>query len=334
MMMQGTSIRRRNLFTYSLLMLWVISATPYANPVDELARQFEAGETDTALAQLEQILSQTPDDYSANFLKARIIAKKGDFASSNEIYRKLIQQSPGRPESYNNLAMQLARQGDLKQAQQILEQAMKTHPGYAAVYENLSAVYVEMARDSYGKALRLDAPAKTVSLKEVKTIEQVQLATAGSNDKTGHGSTGIAAPAADTSTTAIAVPASTTPVRVESPAPGINKEEIISTLQGWAAAWSEQAVEMYLVFYADSYNPPGLSRQNWEIQRKQRIKKPSWIQVALKDFDIQPINNKEARVRLIQEYRASNYQDRTRKEFQLRSTPDGWRIIAERDLSN
>ena len=112
-----------------------------------------------------------------------------------------------------------------------------------------------------------------------------------------------------------------------------NKEDVITSLQGWAAAWSEKAVDLYLVFYADNYAPAGETHRQWEAQRRQRLQAPAWIQVTLSDFQVEAIKDDEARVRLIQEYKASNYQDRTRKEFRLQRTPDGWRIIKEITLA-
>jgi hypothetical protein len=113
----------------------------------------------------------------------------------------------------------------------------------------------------------------------------------------------------------------------------VDKNEIVTTLQGWAAAWSEQATDVYLVFYAEDYHPPGQSRQGWEQERRSRLKKPDWIRVALKDIKVEPINNKEAKVELTQIYQASNYQDKTRKQLMLKQTPDGWRITAEKSVA-
>jgi hypothetical protein len=116
-------------------------------------------------------------------------------------------------------------------------------------------------------------------------------------------------------------------------APTVSKEDVITNLQGWAAAWSDKAVDLYLVFYADDYAPPGMTHTQWVAQRRERLQAPKWIQVSLSDFQVDAIKDDEARVRLIQEYKADNYQDRTRKEFRLRHTPDGWRIVKETTMA-
>lgn len=289
--------------------------------------------------------------YQDRFGQAHSLAQRGDLAGAAAIYEELIKQAPQQPAAFNNLAAIRARQGLLEEAQALLEQALHNHPDYAAVYENLSAVYVEMARDSYGKALRLDAPAKAVTLRELKTATlseapAAQLATredtpaalpaaavtppappAGAVPQTALPPT-ASQPAAETDRQAAAVPDA-----VAAPAAGPDKEAIVTTLQGWAAAWSEKAVDLYLVFYTNDYHPEGMSRRRWEAQRRERLQAPQWIQVELNDIDVQEIKADQARVRLIQDYRADNYQDRTLKEFRLRLTADGWRISSEESIS-
>jgi tetratricopeptide (TPR) repeat protein len=112
----------------------------------------------------------------------------------------------------------------------------------------------------------------------------------------------------------------------------LNKDEVITNLQAWAAAWSDQAVDLYVGFYSDKYAPRGMTHQQWLAQRHQRLTAPQWIQVALNDFQIGPVKGDVVRVRFIQEYKADNYQDRTRKQVRLRHTPDGWRIVEEKTL--
>lgn len=287
--------------------------------------------------------------YQDRFGQAHSLAQRGDLAGAAAIYEDLIKEAPQQPAAFNNLAAIRARQGLLEEAQALLEQALHNHPDYAAVYENLSAVYVEMARDSYGKALRLDAPAKAVTLRELKTATlsgapAAQLATREATPAALPAAAATPPPAAAVPQTARPASASQSaaePVRqaavapdaVAVPATGPDKEAIVTTLQGWAAAWSEKAVDLYLVFYTNDYHPEGLSRRRWEAQRRERLQAPQWIQVELNDIEVQEIKADQARVRLIQDYRADNYQDRTLKEFRLRLTADGWRISSEESIS-
>lgn len=117
-----------------------------------------------ALTEVEAVLKSQPDNYAAQFLKARILTAQKKNNSAIAIYEALIRQAPDRPESFNNLAKLYAAKGDLETARQLLEKGIKTNHSYATVYDNLSKVYVEMARDSYGKALKLNLARQSVAL--------------------------------------------------------------------------------------------------------------------------------------------------------------------------
>ena len=294
------------------------------------------------LSELNAHLSQAPNDYAALFLKARVLVQINQMPEAEKTYRNLIDLDPTQPEAYNNLAKILVTKGDLEGAQTLLEKAMQTHPSYAAVYDNLSHIYVAKARDSYGKALRLESGKSQLELTELAALQmqpqtqpqtqsslapRTQSSTASIQTSPGKASPGVELTLSDQD-------AATATTTSDSSIPAFNENEIITTLQGWAAAWSEQSADVYFIFYADDYHPPGKSRHRWQQDRRKRLKKPSWIQIGLKEIEVKPINNKEAQVDLIQIYRASNYQDRTKKQIKLRQTPDGWRIIAERSVSN
>lgn len=81
--------------------------------------------------------------------------QKSDFSTAREELDALLQSYPDDPRPYNNLAAMAAFLGDYGQARQYLEKALATSPVYSTVHRNLAAIYTEMARDSYGKALQL-----------------------------------------------------------------------------------------------------------------------------------------------------------------------------------
>ncbi|MBI1423384.1 MAG: tetratricopeptide repeat protein [Gammaproteobacteria bacterium] len=344
--------------------------------------------------------SNTADDYATRFGKAQALTRQGDDDAASKIYEALIKQAPGKPQAYNNLAAIKARHGEYKEAQALLERALRSDPVYATVYENLSAIYVEMARDSYGKALRLDTPPQPVALRllDKPKAASIQVATAPAvnppaevkapavADKPAKpeapvakstastqsspqviaantagpapASTAVTPPAglaqtktppsaAQTATVAEVVASQATPT-AETPSlmPGIeiqneetpastevDKDKVITSLQGWAAAWSAKSVDLYLEFYASDYAPPGMTHTQWAAQRRARLQAPKWIQVTLNDFAVDAVKDDLVRVRLDQVYKADNYQDRSRKEFQLRRTPDGWRIVEEKTIA-
>lgn len=303
---------------YVVFISAILPAAASAVNLQTLQQAFAKEPPARLLEQLQEYLNAHPGDYDALLLQARLYAKSGDMARAVQINQKLIKQSPQRPDAYNNLAAIYAQQGKLEPARNMLEQALFAHPGYAVVYKNLSDVYVEMARDSYGKALQIKQKAKTIQL--------VQL-----------GSSFTAAtpqPKSVAAKTPLSKPSPRPPVKNSSGKTGpVETEAIITTLNAWAAAWSEKAVDMYLVFYDDRYHPAGMSRRSWERQRQQRLVKPKWIKVQLSDFQIRPINSKSVRVELIQDYRSESYHDRTRKEIIMQQTLDGWRITSERSIA-
>ncbi len=298
-------------YLFALLLTALFVTAVGAQDIKTWTARAETGEGDVVLREVTQYLTSHADDYAAMFLQARLQAKQGDTAAAMQTYQQLIKLQPAMPEAYNNLATLYAQQGDYEQAQKLLEQAMHTHPSYATLYENLGHIYVERARDSYGKALQLDAGKQKLVLQELATVNALAASS--------H-------PVSETVSVAASKPA-----QVAKPA--VDQEAIITTLQGWAAAWSEQAPDVYLIFYADEYQPDGMSRQAWEQQRRERLKSPEWIQIGLSNFKVEKLGNDEARVEMIQEYRASNYQDKTRKLMRMRQTADGWRIVDEQSIA-
>lgn len=313
------------------------------------------------LKDLNEYLHESAENNSGLFLKARLLEKTGQSSEAEAIYQQLIEQNPQVPEPYNNLARLKVAAGDLDGAQTLLEKAIRSNPSFATVYDNLSQIYVAMARDSYGKALRLETPEQPITLTELtefsaefstdiaasankQSSQQVLVKTAAQSAAPNHPAPSQPPPnqqriKTDQQAVQLSLSGKTNasssadPVAASDIAKVFDDREIITTLEGWAAAWSEQAPDVYFIFYADDYHPPGQSRRTWEQERRLRLEKPRWIQIGLKDIEVRPINNNEARIELIQEYRASNYQDKTKKELKMRQTPDGWRIVAERSVS-
>ena len=108
---------------------------------------------------------------------------------------------------------------------------------------------------------------------------------------------------------------------------------IETVLHAWAAAWSAEAVDMYLSFYHEQYRPAnGMSRKSWEQQRNIRLKKPEWIKVTLSDFKIISNDGKQAEVKFKQHYQSNSYEDLTSKRMVLLYTDNGWQIFQEKSL--
>ena len=143
-----------------------------------LAPLFAAAKDEPSTATNGPLGSHT--DIRSQFANARHLWQSGKLKEAASLYESIIKQQPELPAPYNNLAVIYAAQGDYKKAQQTLEKGLNTNPGYAMIYENLTAIYVEMARDSYGKALQFadksDHQLKLRSLAELSLTPPEQVA--------------------------------------------------------------------------------------------------------------------------------------------------------------
>lgn len=309
-----------------------------------------------ALDLSSDVLDEKPNQYEAQFIRAQALSNLGKTDESVKLYKRILQSNPHQAAVYNNLANLYAQQGHLDLARQTLEQGIATNEQYKTLYENLSAIYVEMARGAYSKALKLGVQAKAVQLKTLKitSIAATSSVSARPENSTPANSTQVAMVEKKRPLAAkppIKVPvkvikkevkvvkkAALPAIKIKPPvktAPKINKDEVVTALQGWAAAWSAQAVDLYLSFYGSDFKPVKLSKKVWAVQRRIRIKKPRWVNVQLADFDVKVKSTKPevAVVQLVQDYRADNYHDKTKKQFVLKHTMDGWRILSEKSLA-
>lgn len=144
-----------------------------------VTRSLRAGDTQMALREISSL--PTDGDVRARFLRGTTLAAAGRVKEAIKIFQGLIEDHPKLPEPYNNLAALYARENRLDKAKAVLERAIRTDESYATVYENLSAIYVEMARDSYVKALRLDDNRRPLNLQLLYALH----AEAGQGPRTG-----------------------------------------------------------------------------------------------------------------------------------------------------
>lgn len=324
----------------------------------------------TALQQLEVVPETQQDDPQWQLLQAASEAGSGDLKGAEERYLALISQVPKMPEAYNNLAALYARQGRLDEAMELLEQAMKTNESYATVYANLRNIYYEMSRTAYARALQMEQrkggpalqPILTVATAPQPVVAPEQVATVGVKSVPqaepavepvqppevvnvalvaveGVAPQPLPAPetVAETTTetevevTAEAAPEVVAEVTVDAESP--RKDVVVAMLNHWAADWAGQKVAAYLDAYAETFRPgQGLTREQWEVQRRQRLARPESIEVQLGDIQVQFRGNDRASVTLVQYYRSERYSDTVRKRFQLIRVGDGWKILMEKTI--
>ncbi|MGB1341133.1 MAG: L,D-transpeptidase Cds6 family protein [Pseudomonadales bacterium] len=110
----------------------------------------------------------------------------------------------------------------------------------------------------------------------------------------------------------------------------VDREDITSVLDLWAAAWMAQNPEQYLGVYSQDFVlAPGESRVLWEMNRRERILSPSYIQIDLSFESFQPISESVVDVKIRQSYRSDTYREISNKVMRLQQETSGWRIIGE-----
>lgn len=200
-----------------------------------------------------------------------------------------------------------------------------------------------MARQAYSKALQIDLKPSDIEIASLSLIE-----TKKNNIKSTIVISKTNKPVVDipaVKETKMVVPENksgtiqrvdteTTKPRPVKQKPKLNhKKSIENVLNAWSAAWSAQAVDMYLSFYHRQYKPSnGLSRKGWIQSRKYRLKKPAWIKVGLSDFKVEKSSANQAIVKFKQSYRSNSFRDKSAKQVVLLYTEDGWKIFREMSL--
>ncbi len=294
-----------------------------------------AGVLITFISSLNFAIAASNDELAKKFSEAQHLTSQGQISQAITLYQALILENPLLPEAYNNLAALYLKQKKTKEAKHILEQGLYAHKGYGILYESLTAINVAMAKEAYSKALQID----------LKSSE-IEIASLSLSDKRNHKKSTIVisqvTPAkAKTEAPVKAAPSEgeiqrktiVTKVKQKTVKRVKNTKAIEKTLQAWSAAWSAQAVDMYLSFYHSQYRPTnGLSRKGWVQSRRYRLKKPRWIKIGLSNFVIKQNSGKQVVVNFKQLYQSNSFQDVSEKQVVLLHTDEGWRIFREKSI--
>ena len=281
--------------------------------------------------------------FRKKFNQAQQLAAQGQIDRAITAYQVLIASKPKFPEAYNNLAALYLRQNKTKQAKHILEQGLHAHKGYGVLYESLTAINVAMAREAYSKALQIELKPTPISIASLSL----------SDKKTQADNNTIVISRSDTPV--IEEKNITTPVIIEQAEPikkivkprpvkiiknisttvvtTVKSPSIEEVLQAWSAAWSAQAVDVYLSFYHNQYKPSnGMSHNAWVKSRRYRLTKPRWIKIALSDIKVKKQTRTQAVVLFKQSYKSNSLRDVGYKQVVLLNTDDGWRIFREKSF--
>ena len=290
------------------------AATPHAQAklLSETRQLIHRGQSDDAIAALEQGIARWPD-----------------FAAA-----------------YNNLAVMYANRGDLERAKVILEQGIHSNTAFAMLFRNLSRIYESLALSAYRKALAQDPAVQHPQLAALELLPSrsgqptdtppVSVRPADPAPPPATASPVPEQPAATATVDTATANAATTPMPiVAAPRATVDAlqhqaDALIQAALAWATAWSRQDMVAYLRAYHPEFKPAsGTSRQRWMATRSRRIERPEWIEVTLSELSVTPLSSRRQAVDFRQMYRNERFTSVVRKRLVMEWGADGWQIISE-----
>lgn len=111
-------------------------------------------------------------------------------------------------------------------------------------------------------------------------------------------------------------------------------KNLISKTNAWAKAWENKDVNSYIAFYAPNFKPEDGSYEAWVSNRRERISKAQAIDIEISDMQVIPSfdNPDEYEISFVQDYKAKNYQERSRKILTWKDNKGVWQIIREQNM--
>jgi tetratricopeptide (TPR) repeat protein len=310
--------------TVLVLSISLMMSPAHADELKDISQMADQGQAAAAIDRLNTYITANPKNAQALFMKGVLLAEQGRRDEAIRTFTDVTEKFPNLPEPYNNLAVLYADQGQFDKARKALETAIKTHPSYATAHENLGDIYARMASEAYDKALQLDT-SNTRAQGKLSLIKDLF----GTGNKTtiaAKETVKVANPIrpADTKKTESQTTKATTDSSKN------NDDSLTSAVNSWAQAWSSKNLDQYFTSYGANFQPAkGESRKAWEQQRKERINKPSKIDVSLSNINITNIDSNNAKVRFKQAYRADGKPIYTTKTLVMKKEGDNWYIQQE-----
>ncbi len=345
-----TTTAARLIMAIAALLAGLLAVTPaiaQGDGLQEANQLFKQKQFDRALDRVEAYLKTRPKDARGRFLKGLILVDQNKPNDAIKVFTELTQEFPELPEPYNNLAVLYASQGQYDKARSALEMAIRTHPSYATAHENLGDIYAKMASQAYDKALQLDRgnaaaqtklnlirdlfpdsppPAKPAA---AKVEAPTKVASAAATPKPPAPAPAEKAPAKAPET---AAKGKIAPVKEPTKAAAAqDPDTVLKAVNGWAKAWSDNDVNSYFAHYASDFQTPkGISRDDWESQRKARIAKPRKIEVEIESPKVSFNEKGRVTVTFRQHYRSDTLKATSAKTLVMVKAGEKWLIQQEK----
>ncbi|MBF0451068.1 MAG: tetratricopeptide repeat protein [Candidatus Magnetomorum sp.] len=159
---------KKNIFKIAFIVMTIFMVPTVIladSSLDQIRTLLEKRQLKEALKQVDTFLGANQKQPEALFLRGLILFESGRIDESIDVFKLLTQEYPLKPELYNNLAVSYAVKGDYYHARDALKKAIEIYPGYTKAHENLGDIYMNIARQSYEKALQLDPDKKSIHKK-------------------------------------------------------------------------------------------------------------------------------------------------------------------------
>ena len=324
--------RHPALFFIGALLLCIASIA-LADELEDASKLYRQGQHAEALRKTDAYLTNKPQDAQARFLKALILTDQNKIAEAIKLFSGLTEDYPELPEPYNNLAVLYASQGEYDKAKESLEMAIRTHPSYSTAHENLGDIYAKMASQAYNRALQLDS-GNTATQTKLSMIQDLFDRKKQKETALAHEAPAVALPVSKPpAITTKQLPEQVKPLPIfaaEKDNVSSNPDEILKTVDAWAAAWSSQKVDDYLSFYADDFKTnKGQSLDDWKTYRTDRVSTPKFIKVRTGKATVKFDDTDHATVKFRQNYHANHLKSENNKTLKMVRKDGKWLIQEE-----
>ncbi len=331
---------KKILALFSLFLVF-FSTSALADDASDVGKLLKTGQITQAMQKVEAALIARPKDAQLRFLKGLILTEQSKQTEAIAVFSKLTDDYPELPEPYNNLAVLYASSGQYDKARAALEMAIRTNPTYGTAHENLGDVYAKLASQAYDKALQLDSANSGAKLKLTMVKNLIGNTTGGTNPKTTlpaniSKENEVVAATTKPQQVAIKKPEPETP-KVEPKlttktvvASNTDDQDVLSSVEAWAKAWSNKDTTNYLAYYArDFQTPKGESRKSWADERRSRIESKGRISVKVETPKV-TIDGHTATVKFRQIYTSDRLTANSRKSLEMIKQDGKWLIKQER----
>lgn len=112
------------------------------------------------------------------------------------------------------------------------------------------------------------------------------------------------------------------------------EQQLRERVESWRKAWAARDIEAYLAHYSASFEAAnGLSRLDWETNRRRILTRPATIVLNIHSLELRPMSADRWAVRFRQDYAAGSFVEKNlHKSLELQREGEQWLIVSEQQL--